>query len=336
MRVPRRAALGLGAVAGAGAAVAAERVLVGRMRRRVDPFTDPLLTLPADVVHLRVPSHDGGSLHLVERGEGRPILLLHGITLAAPIWSPQLHQLAGSREAPGFRVLALDLRGHGESEAGTDGYGLDHVAHDLATVLTELDLRDAIVVGHSMGGMSVMKFCADHPDVLRERVSALAFVATAAAPLMPAFILARAEMLGARMVDRLDAGRPFPHYRFSGNDLSLVMCRLAFGRRPSSAAVEQVRACIEAMDAGAMQRSGIGLLAHDAREALPEVKAPAAVVVGSRDLLTPVSSSRLIAELLPDAELHVLVGAGHQLMQERPAELNAILRGLAARTATRP
>ncbi len=331
MPAPRRAILGLAAAAGA--AVAVERVVLGRMRRRVDAVTDPLLRLPADVVHRRVPTHDGGSLHLVERGEGRPLVLLHGITLAAPIWSPQLHQLAGSPGVPGFRVFAVDLRGHGQSEAGGDGYGLDLVAHDLATLLDELDLRDAVVVGHSMGGMSIMKFCADHPDVLSERVTALGFVATAAAPPVHPFLLARAEVLGARMIDRLDAGRPLPSYRFSGGDVSLVLCRLAFGKRPSSAAVEQVRACVEAMDPGAMQRSGVGLLAHDAREALPDVKVPAIVVVGSRDLLTPVASSRAIADLLPDAELHVLPGAGHQLMQERPAELGALLRDLAARTA---
>lgn len=330
MRTPFKLAGGVAALIGLG--FATEKVLARRLRRRTDPAVDPLLMPPADVASGEIAAHDGGKLHYLERGEGRPLVLLHGITLSARIWSPQMHQLAGSADRAGFRVIACDLRGHGNSSAGTDGYGLHVLARDLAAVLTELDLRDAIVVGHSMGGMALMTFCADHPDVLAERVTALCFVATAAsAPLHP-LVLSRLEILAARLVDRLDDGRPAPSFRFSGNDASLLLCRLAFGKLPSAAAVEQVRASIEAMDPEASQRSGIGILEHDVRETLPAVTVPAAIVVGRRDLLTPVAAARRIAKLMPHAEFHVLPDAGHQLMQERPAELGTILRELAART----
>ena len=63
-------------------------------------------------------------------------------------------------------------------------------------MLEELDLRGAIVVGHSMGGMTLMRFCADHPDVLEERVGGLAFVATAASTPMHPFLLSRATAHG--------------------------------------------------------------------------------------------------------------------------------------------
>ncbi|MEJ7585474.1 MAG: alpha/beta hydrolase, partial [Acidimicrobiales bacterium] len=326
MHLPGVVKVAGGLVALVGVGFTAERVLVGRLRRRTDPDVDPLLMPPSDTRPGEIGAHDGGKLHYLERGEGRPLVLLHGITLAARIWSPQLHQLAGSVDRPGFRVIAFDLRGHGDSSAGTDGYGLPVLARDLATVLTELDLRGAVVAGHSMGGMALMRFCADHPEVLQERVAALAFVATAASAPMPPFLLSRLEILGARLVDRLDDGRPVPSLRFSGNDASLVLCRLAFGKHPSAAAVEQVRACIEAMDPEASQRSGVGLLDHDVSETLPQVTQPAAIVVGRRDLLTPVAAARRIAQLLPHARFHVLPGAGHQLMQERPDELGAILR----------
>jgi pimeloyl-ACP methyl ester carboxylesterase len=78
------------------------------------------------------------------------------------------------------------------------------------------------------------------------------------------------------------------------------------------------------------QPSFASLLVHDAEEVLRTTDIPSAVVVGTRDLLTPVSDARRIADCVPHAELHVLRDAGHQLMQERPHELTEILLDLEA------
>lgn len=325
MRPITRTLVRAGALAGVG--FAGERALARRVRNR-KRSDDHLLVPPTDVRHLTVPAHDGGSLHLLERGEGRPVLLVHGITLNAELWSPQLHELAGD-----FRVLSLDQRGHGRSVAGDDGYGMAQLGRDIATVLTRLDLRDALVVGHSMGGMAALNFAVDHPDVLRERVSGLGLVATAAArPVVP-LLVPRATALGALIVERLDDGRSVRSFRFSGNDLSLFLIRTVFGKDPSAAAIEQVRASIEATDEEAIQRLLAGILhEHDTTERLGEVDVPAFVVVGSRDVLTPPMFARLMVENLPDAELHVLPQAGHQLMQERPDDIARLIRDLAERT----
>lgn len=314
-----------------GAAVVAERVGARRIRGRLDPAGDALLVPPDDVRHLTVPTHDGGSLHVLERGEGRPVLLVHGITLNAELWSPQLRSLADR-----FRVLSLDQRGHGRSVAGEDGYGMGVLGRDLATVCARLDLRDALVVGHSMGGMAALTFAADHPRVLDERVAGLGLVATAAAaPIVPA-LSGRAAAFGAAIVERLDSGRSVPHYRFTGNDLSLFLIRTVFGASPSAAAIEQVRASIEGTDPVAIQRCLAGILSeHDTTERLDQVDVPAAVLVGARDTLTPPAFARIMAERLPDAELTVLPRAGHQLMQERPVEVDRMVRDLAERAEAR-
>lgn len=312
-----------------GAAVGAERFLAHRIRTRHDPDGDALLVPPDDVRHLTVPASDGGSLHLLERGEGRPVLLVHGITLNAELWSPQLHGLAD-----GFRVLSLDQRGHGDSTAGTAGYSIRQLGDDLAAVLEGLDLRDVLLVGHSMGGMAALTFAADHADLRRERVAGLGLVATAASqPVVPA-LGSRAAALGAYVVDRLDDGRPLPSYRFSGNDLSLFLIRTVFGRDPSAAAIEQVRASIEATDDDAVMRLLGGILGdYDVSAHLGDIDLPAFVVVGTRDVLTPVPFARSMAEGLPGAELTILPAAGHQLMQERPDVIDQLVRDLAKRTA---
>jgi pimeloyl-ACP methyl ester carboxylesterase len=207
------------------------------------------------------------------------------------------------------------------------------LARDIATVLTRLDLRDALVVGHSMGGMATLEFVVEHPDVARERVAGLGLVATSASRPVHPLLVPRVAALGALLVDRLDAGRPVPGYRFTGNDLSLFLVRSAFGKDPSAAAIEQVRASIEVMDDEALQRSLAGIFDHDTLDRLETVDIPAFVVVGRRDLLTPPPFARAMAHRLPNAELTVLPEAGHQLMQERPVELAGLIRALAARTA---
>ena len=291
----------------------------GRERPRL---ADELFEMPEGVVHHLIPTPDGGTIHAAEKGEGRPLVLLHGITLRHDVWAPQFHQLVDR-----YRVIAVDLRGHGESTAGSAGFGIARLADDLATLLEALDLHDAIVVGHSMGGMTVMQFCGQHPEVLALRVAGLVFVATRAHQVFPPGVDSGARALVGRSQALAEQGRPLP----SRAVLNARGVRLAFGDRPSPVAVRKVAEMGESMLADALVPSLAGLIEHDAREALRATHTPSVVVVGTRDVLTPVPAGRHLAHLLPDSELVVLSRAGHQLMQERPAELARLIDGLVAR-----
>lgn len=291
----------------------------GRRRAPLDPA---LFELPDDVVHLHVDTPDGGTIHAVERGSGRPLVLLHGITLRHDVWAPQFHQLADR-----YRVISVDLRGHGESTAGDAGYGIARLGDDLATLLEALDLRGAVLVGHSMGGMTLMQFCGDHADVLDERVAGLVFVATRAHQVFPPYVDRGVQAAVARGLAMVEAGGELP----ARATVNQRVARLAFGDRPSPVAVAKVAEMGQSMAPHAMLPSVQGLTEHDARDALRATQTPSVVVVGTRDLLTPVPSGSHLAHLLPRSELVVLRRAGHQLMQERPTELAAIIDGLVAR-----
>jgi non-heme chloroperoxidase len=314
------ALVAVGAAATAAAGAAAARFLLHRtastIKSRSNPELDPLFDLPDDVTHHQIAAHDGGTLHLVERGSGQPLLLIHGVTLQAGVWSPQFHLMADR-----YRVLAMDVRGHGESVAGEDGFGRKVAARDVATVLDHFDLHDVIVVGHSMGGMITMEFAGDFPDELAERVAGLVFMDTAAYQILPKAVLPAAKLLGGQVNTRFAAGKPIPQRQFGDDDISWVMARMAFGRNPSSKAVAQVRRYLEEVPQSTSLPSWIDLLDHDAREALRATKTPSLILVGSRDLLTPVFAARRIATFLPESRFEVLEGAGHQLMQERPREV---------------
>ena len=316
--------VGAAAVAAIGLATAGGRILLKQsaeaIKSRSDDELDSLYELPPDVVDHEMPSVDGGSLHVIERGEGRPLLLVHGITLQAGVWAPQFHLLADR-----YRVLAMDVRGHGLSVAGSDGFGRKVAARDIKTVLDHFDLRDVILVGHSMGGMIVMELAGDFPELLSERVAGLVFMDTAAYQILPKPALPIAQALGRRINSRFGRGKFIPQRKFGDDDVSWVMARIAFGRNPSAKAVGQVRTFLEEVPQSTSLPSGIDLLDHDAREALKATRTPSLVLVGSMDLLTPVWAAKRIASFLPYARFEVLEGAGHQLMQERPYEFAALL-----------
>jgi pimeloyl-ACP methyl ester carboxylesterase len=325
--------IGIGAAAAAaavGAAVLTHRS-VTKLRARTNPELDPLYDLPADVVHHQIPTRDAAVIHAIERGEGRPLLLIHGITLQAWVWSPQLHQLSDR-----FRVIAVDVRGHGRSTVGSDGVGREVAARDVAEVLAHFDLREAVVVGHSMGGMILMEFAGDHPDVLAERVAGLVFMDTAAFQILPPLVQPVGKAMGRRLVGRVEAGKPVPQRQIGDDDMSWFMTRLAFGADPPAKAVDQVRRFLAEVPQSTSLPSGVDLLDHDARDALAATATPSLVLVGSRDLLTPVWAARRIATFLPDARLEVLPGAGHQLMQERPFEVAELLDAFVARIGAAP
>jgi pimeloyl-ACP methyl ester carboxylesterase len=315
---PARLLLGAGAVA-AGGRVALHRYATA-IKATSDPEIDPLYDLPDDVAYHDLPAADGGSVHVLERGAGRPLLLIHGVTLQARVWAPQFHLLADR-----YRVLAMDVRGHGRSTAGRDGFGRRVAASDVKAVLEHFDLHGAVVVGHSMGGMILMEFAGDFRDVLDQRVAGLVFMDTAAYQVLPKMALPVMKNLGRRVGTRYEAGRRVPDRRMGDDDLSWVMSRLAFGARPSGRAVDEVRRCGAEVPQSTALPSWIDILDHDAREALGATATPSMVLVGSRDLLTPVAGARRIAEFLPHARLEVLAGCGHQMMQERPYEFAELL-----------
>jgi 3-oxoadipate enol-lactonase len=321
------AAAGAAAVV-AGAGYAAKRVLVDRVRRHHDEHESDDFTFPLDARHHRFASPDGGEVHVAERFVGddearaRPLVLLHGIGLQAGIWLYQLNDLAGE-----FRVVAPETRGHGQSRGGSTGFGLDAAALDLATVLEAMDLQDAIVVGHSMGGMVLMRFAADHAGVLDRRVAGLVFLATAPHFGVPAAVMTR--VVGAadrawRWGER--RGLRVPISRLAEGDVSFAVARLSFGEEPSATHVELARRMFAEVPVESFVPSGLGILEHDARVALAETQTPSIVVVGSRDRITPPRFAEELVALLPAARLVVLPGCGHQVMLERRHELADLLR----------
>jgi pimeloyl-ACP methyl ester carboxylesterase len=313
-RALKIAGIGAGVVAGAaGTAYAAQRAMARSLQYRPDPDAGRLGQLRFDEAR-RLPSHDGGSIYTESRGEGPPIVLAHGVTLSSRVWVKQFDSLP----AAGARVIAFDHRGHGESTVGDSGHSVENLGRDLRTVLEDLDLHDAVLVGHSMGGMAVQELVIRHPEVVRERVRGVVLLSTMAKTQLSASRRLRCAV--ERMSERFTLGsimaRP---------ELGTMFVRIGFGREPVASHLELTREMLATCDAETSREAVNALFGLDLTAELPSVDVPTLVIGGTRDVITPPGESRRIARLVPAARLVMFEGAGHMLMLERTAELDALI-----------
>lgn len=312
----RVAALGLAGV-GAGAATIAA-YLGSRKYRSLGPLDMSELELAENVEHIDVVVDDGATIHGVETGHGRPIVLLHGVTLSVATWPYQLAAL--SKE---YRVIALDARGHGMSRSDSPGWGIDRMASDVAQVLTKLDLRDVILVGHSMGGMMTQQLCLDFPDLARERIAGTILLSTAASPGqgVPGFkTINRITRPAAAALTRRQAARSTTW--MPPAEVGYAMARIALGVKPDPRHVTHTQKMSTAFSPKTMSALLPHVVSFEVRHRLKDYPVPALVIVGSRDLLTPPRIARELARRIPKADFEVVPGGGHMLMLERGEWLN--------------
>lgn len=315
MRRQRLAVLA-GGLAAAGAlawgAWAAERTAAGRLRTDEAGIIDAGLSLPADVEHHFITMTDGGRLHVIAAGSGPAILLVHGVTLSSAIWSPLLRELRADH-----RVVAVDLRGHGTSVAGSRGMDFERQADDLLEVLDALALTGATLVGHSMGGMISQVLLSRSAKAIGGRIDGFVALDTSTGPVTQSRAGRRfgvhLEQLAGKVLTRSShrGASVFP-----GEDAAVWLTRASFGASPSAAEVELARSQTQSM-APATTAEILGpLLAFDGRGLLASIDTPTTVVVGSRDLLTPPRQARRLAAGIRDASMVVVKGAGHMVMLE--------------------
>ncbi len=316
--------------AGAAVGLAGERYAIGRTRLRPDPTADePFFHLPFDRTRT-VTADDGVALHVEEVGpQDAPltVVLVHGYTQEMAVWHYQRQALA---RTPGVRTVLYDHRSHGRSgRSAPERSTIDQLGRDLLTVLDAVVPDGPVVlVGHSMGGMTVMALADAHPELFGDRVAAVALVSTSTGKLADlTFGLPSAITPVTRVaVPWLTRGlrrRPqlFERTRRMGTDLAFLLSRrFAFGSTDvGPALVEFVEAMTAHTPVDVIAEFYDTFTTHDKLKALDVLRAlPVVVVVGSEDVLTPVDHSRVMADALPDAELVVVEGCGHMVQLEQP------------------
>jgi pimeloyl-ACP methyl ester carboxylesterase len=313
--VLKRAGVVTGVAAGVlGAAYGAERAIVARMRHRDDPDATSSLVPELDE-ECEIDCHDGGCLHVISRGEGPPVVFAHGVTLSSRVWAKQFESFPNA----GFRAVAFDGRGHGQSTVGDTGHSVDNLADDMRSVLEALDLHDVVLVGHSMGGMAVQAFVIRHPDIAHERVRGIVLMSTAAR-----VRLADAGPLRGTL-DRLVGVAPDAGRLLRRRNLGFLVARAGFGDDPNPSHVEATRQMLAACTRVTLRDASRALLLLDLTGGLASVRLPTLVLAGTQDAITPAREGREIADLVPGARFEEFPGAGHMLMYERADEVDKLV-----------
>lgn len=259
------------------------------------------------------------------------IIVAHGYALNQDTWHFQREVLR-----PKARLVFWDQRAHGRSGRGPSGsYTIDQLGHDLYTVLraTVTD-ENVLLIGHSMGGMTIMSFAASYPEVFKAQVKGVALLGTSAGGLsevllgLPAPVARLAHRLVPIVAPTLIDQRDFiERSRQRSSDLgALVLSRYSFGSEVPPEVADFSNDMVNATPADVVGEFLPTFDKHDKRAALETMAGiELLVMVGTADKMTPVAHSYEIIRRAPHAELVVLNDTGHMLMLERPVEVNTAL-----------
>jgi pimeloyl-ACP methyl ester carboxylesterase len=347
-RITGVAGLAAGAVvaAGTGAVIAAEKVAVGRLRLRPDPEADePFGQLRGQP--LTVLADDGVPLHVEINGpDDAPVTIIfcHGYALSQDVWHYQRRDLADAG-----RLVFWDQRGHGKSgESPEDHATIGQLGADLYAVLTAVAPGNGpvVLVGHSMGGMTIMALAREHPELFGPKVIGVVLISTAAGGVdptvwIPVVLRPIARQAAGPVLRGVSTGVRaafVERVRQAGGDLAFLGTRfVAFGDPAvSPAVVDFLERIIRATPVGVVAAFYLTLLSHDERASLGVLgRVPVSVVAAEQDRLVPAEHSDELAEQTPGAELVRVPGAGHAIILERPDLINRVITGLVAR-ATSP
>ena len=244
------------------------------------------------------------NLHVDDTGgSGRPVVLIHGWPLSGESWNAQVPVFADA----GYRVITYDRRGFGRSDKPAHGYTYDTLTEDLHTLLEALDVRDATLVGFSMGGGEVARYFSKYGH---DRVHSVVFASAVPPYLMktadnPDGALPAsqaAEMTASLTKDEKAFYEDFTTQFFSVDGVLKV--------------TEAQRQEALAMTAQADKKAALACMAAfantDFREDLPKVDVPTLILHGDGDGTVPFEGSgKRTHEAVPGSELHVIVGAPH-------------------------
>jgi pimeloyl-ACP methyl ester carboxylesterase len=279
-----------------------------------------------------------------DRQAALTVVLVHGFALDNRTWHFQRRSLPTLSDPP-VRLVLYDLRSHGRSErAPRESCTIEQLGHDLDAVIRALAPDGPLVlVGHSMGGMTIMALAEQHPELFDERVAGVALVATSAGEVATAglsgTLLSRHNPL-TRGVGALAKVQPalVEGLRRVASDVIWAITRnYAYGdRNVAPWLVDLVDKMISANAVDALTDFADTVNSHDRIAALPALAGcDVLVAAGDADRVIPVSHSDVIAAELPAAELVWFPGVGHLPMLEQPERMDEALADLIRRSAVR-
>jgi 3-oxoadipate enol-lactonase len=252
-----------------------------------------------------------------DHGRGLPVVFVHAFPLDRSMWARQEQDLSRN-----FRIITIDLRGHGESDMPSQPYSLDQAAADVEALLGFLHIERAILVGLSMGGYVLLAL----HRLSAHRIEGLVLADTKAQADSPEAKQGRLDMAktaserGQAAIADLMIPRLLSPATINGKPEIVNTLRAMIERNP----VAGITADLQAMSERA-----------DSMSLLPSITCPTQIIVGELDVATPLPDARLLADRIRHAELAVIPGAGHLSNLEQPEAFNRVVDSFACQIGKR-
>ena len=260
---------------------------------------------------------NGMTMGYDDRGAGLPIVFLHAFPLNRRMWTEQ--ELTLSRI---FRIITVDLRGHGESEGSLESFSLDQAADDVQALLDFLAIEQAVFVGLSMGGYILLALYRRHAH----RIQGMVLADTKAQA-------DTAEAKNGRVHMAETASQQGPA---AIADIMIPRLLSPATIQTKKQLVDDVRTMIEATSVRVITADLTAMAQRpDSTSLLPSIACPTTIIVGELDIATPLADAALLADRIPGAQLSVISDAAHLSNLEQPLVFNKLIRSFAAQRAAK-
>jgi len=248
----------------------------------------------------------GATLNYADRGNGLPLVLMHGFPLDLRMWDAQIGELSSR-----YRVIAPDFRGFGQSKS-TDPFTTESLADDVHALLEEISALPCVLAGLSMGGYVALAYVRKYPGDLR------------------GLILVDTKATGDDAQGKQNRDKMIELVRSKGSkavaDQMLPKMLAPDTPRNRPAQAQALRHMMEACPPKTIENALVALRDRpDHSQALASIATPTLIIVGSEDAITPVPVADSMQKQIPKSQLAVIKGAGHMSPMEQPAQVNQVI-----------
>jgi len=294
--------------------------------------TDPTAPRRADGAMIDSPT--GSKLYVETRGpaNGPVVVATHGWGLDSTIWQYLNRDLATHRSLVPHQQVTWDLPGLGRSKPPADGeIALELFAGDLAHLIDRVSPRPVVLIGHSIGGMTIQTLARDHPDLFRARVAGVVLFDTTYTNPLRTMILSKLALAMRRPVLEpvLKMAVVYEPLAWLGawqgylNGTAHMANRLQFGRYVTRSQLEHTTLLGTRNSPGILARGNLAMFDWDASSAIADMDCPLLILGGDVDVVTKLEASEAIRDMASDAVLEPVSGVNHMGFLERSGHYNS-------------
>ena len=258
---------------------------------------------------------NGINLSYTDQGKGPPLVFIHAFPLSSAMWEPQINTFSKN-----YRVIAIDLRGHGESDSSLWHFTLDDYAEDIHALLTGMNIKQATFIGLSMGGYTLFALYRKFPEMVKAMVLA--------------------DTRAQADTEEAKAGR-FAMAQTAYKEGPAAIAEMMIPKLLAPATVENRTDIVEQVRAIILNNQASGIIVDlmamaqrpDSTPLLSQISCPTLIIVGEQDVPTPPAEAQYMKDRIPASTLVTIPQAGHLSNLEQGEAFNRALSEFLAELA---